>query len=125
MYNLRKYNYNWEEAFDSPSMGRQMTPEFRAELDRVLSDTAPVECAAPAGSVTFWHHKLVHTASENTSFGIRSGVIYECYKKAAQPWSRVSIRAQVEGGNLLDPWADWSEEVRNCKISGSSSTSRL
>jgi hypothetical protein len=120
MYRVqKKFEYDWEQAFDSPSMARQMTPEFRAELDSVLADTQPVRCHAPAGSAIFWHHKLVHTASENTGHGIRSGVIYEFYKKAAENWSRESIQAQVEGGNLLpDMWCDWSAEVRECALDG-------
>jgi hypothetical protein len=122
----RKYTYNWEEAFDSPSLGRQMAPEFRTELDRVLADTQPIQCHAPAGSAIFWHHKLVHTASANTGHGIRSGVIYEFYKNGAERWSRESIRAQVEGGNMPDMWGDWSPEVRDCALDPQgAATSRL
>ena len=68
-----------------------------------MADTEPVECHAPAGSVIFWHSRMVHSAGRNSGTGIRSGVIYEYYKKA-DPKIDNSVLAEVERGNLPDMW---------------------
>ena len=82
---------------------RVRNPEFDEELQRIVADTEPVECHAPAGSVIFWHARLVHSAGRNSGTGVRSGVIYEYYKKE-DPALDNSLLAEVERGNLPDMW---------------------
>jgi ectoine hydroxylase-related dioxygenase (phytanoyl-CoA dioxygenase family) len=82
---------------------RVRNPDYDEELKRIVADTEPVECHAPAGSVIFWHSRMVHSAGRNTGTGIRSGVIYEFYKKA-DPAIDNSVLAEVERGNLPDMW---------------------
>ena len=127
-YPLQKHHYDWERVWSegglTEGVGRTYCPEFIAELERIKKNTRPVECFAPTGSVTFWHHRLVHSASPNTGVGIRSGVIYDFYKKGP-PWSREQMRADVETGNPQDMWVDWSDEVRRCTISSDSVPAKL
>jgi hypothetical protein len=78
-------------------------PEYDEELKRIFADTEPVECHAPAGSVIFWHSRLVHSAGRNSGTGIRSGVIYEYYK-TEDPTIDNSVLAEVQRGNLPDMW---------------------
>ena len=70
-----------------------------------------MECFGAAGSVTLWHHKMMHEASVNRSTGIRSAVIYEFYKKE-DPALDNSYEAEMRRGNLPDMWGDWSAEVQ-------------
>ncbi len=82
---------------------RVRNPEYDEELKRIIADTEPVECHAPAGSVIFWHSRLVHAAGRNSGTGIRSGVIYEYYK-TEDPTIDNSVLAEVQRGNLPDMW---------------------
>ena len=94
---------------------RVRNPEFDEELARIVADTEPVECHAPAGSVIFWHARLVHSAGRNSGTGVRSGVIYEYYKKE-DPTMDNSLFAEVERGNLPDMWYVLSPSYCSCDL---------
>lgn len=53
------------------------TDRYNAALEGCKQDIEPVELYGPAGSVIFWHHRLMHSASRNRGTSIRSGVIYD------------------------------------------------
>ena len=63
------------------------------------------------GSCMRRHHRLMHSGSRNRGTSIRSGVIFEYYKKPV-PGLDNSPKAEVMRGNAPDMWGDWSEEVR-------------
>jgi ectoine hydroxylase-related dioxygenase (phytanoyl-CoA dioxygenase family) len=112
-----------------PGMKRMPGEEYGEEMEKIVKDTAPVECHAPAGSVIFWHHKMVHSASRNTGSGIRSGVIYEFYKKPdpARAYPEDALErtwAEEARGNEPDMWGDWSEEVQACPLPRADSADR-
>jgi ectoine hydroxylase-related dioxygenase (phytanoyl-CoA dioxygenase family) len=95
---------------------RETNQEYTEELARIVADTEPVECHAPAGSVIFWHSRLVHSAGKNSGTAVRSGVIYEYYKKA-DPSLDNSVLADVERGNPADMWCAHARAAA-CSFSG-------
>ncbi len=81
------------------------SPEYNAELKRILEDTKPVDCWGSAGDVVFWHHRLVHAASENHSSVIRQAVLAD--------YSRRDLDQLRLDPPQEDMWRDWSPEVQN------------
>lgn len=118
------------------------TDRYSAALDRCKTEIEPVELYGPAGSVIFWHHRLVHSGSKNRGTGIRSGVIYDFCADLSPPHrasdrltSQMTVQthdelcgctvdkkplpetdntplAEIARGNAADIWGDWSDEVR-------------
>jgi hypothetical protein len=102
-----------------PGMKSMPGEEYRKEIEKIVKDTVPAECHALAGSMIFWDHNMVHTASRNTGSGIRSGVIYEFYKNPnpARAYPEDALErtwAEEARGNEPGMWGDWSEEVQAC-----------
>lgn len=52
-------------------------PAYNTALEHARATIEPVELCGPAGSVIFWHHRLMHSGSRNRGVGIRSGVIFD------------------------------------------------
>lgn len=78
-------------------------PEYHEELARILADTEPVDCWGRAGDVVFWHHRLVHAASENHSSVIRQAVLADLNRVDLD-----QLRLDPPQENM---WRDWSEEL--------------
>ena len=74
--------------------------KVRLEFDQ----RAPVDTHGRAGDIVFWHHRLGHMASPNTSRQLRQAVLYDFVKKEIE-------RTQQEPPRQ-DMWRDWSEEMR-------------
>ncbi len=64
----------------------------------------PVDCHGNAGDIVFWHHRLAHMASPNTSRQIRQAVLYDYHKKDLE-------KTQAEPPQQ-DMWRDWSDQLR-------------
>ena len=77
---------------------------YHDELAQILLDTKPVDCWGSAGDVVFWHHRLVHAASENTSDVIRQAVLADLNRSDLD-----TLRLDPPQQNM---WRDWSEEVQ-------------
>ena len=81
------------------------SPEYLAEIDRIMADTTPVDCHGNAGDVVFWHHRLAHMAGHNYSSRMRQAVLYD--------FCRTDLdRARLDPPQE-DMWRDWSPQVRN------------
>ena len=78
-------------------------------IDQIKADTVPVDCHGPAGTVVLWHTKILHMAGQNCSADvIRQATIYGFMKTPASLPDPL-----VTDSTNLDPWRDWSEEIRN------------
>ena len=78
-------------------------PAYHEELARILTDTEPVDCWGKAGDVVFWHHRLVHAASENHSDVIRQAVLADLNRVDLD-----QLRLDPPQANM---WRDWSEAL--------------
>jgi len=77
-------------------------------IQQIKSDTEPVDCHGPAGTVVLWHTKILHIAGQNRSSDIiRQATIYGYLKTLA---SLSDAQALDNRGD--DAWRDWSDEVR-------------
>ena len=64
----------------------------------------PVDTHGRAGDIVFWHHRLGHMASPNTSRQLRQAVLYDFVKK--------DIEETQKEPPQEDMWRDWSDEMR-------------
>ena len=64
----------------------------------------------------------MHTASRNLGPGLRSGVLYDCYKKEgggggraidSSPWEEIRCGHR---GSAAEMWWDWSDELQACPL---------
>lgn len=80
------------------------SPEYDAELERVIQDTTSVDCWGEEGDVILWHHRLAHMAGNNYSTSIRQAVLYDF------------TRTDLDQCRLDPPqenmWRDWSAAVQ-------------
>jgi ectoine hydroxylase-related dioxygenase (phytanoyl-CoA dioxygenase family) len=90
-------------AYDSQYRNEQ-TPEYDI-WRQYYNAQQPVDCYGEAGDIVFWHHRLAHVASPNSSKQIRQAVLYD-YKKT-------DIEKTQEEKPQQDMWRDWSEELRD------------
>lgn len=81
------------------------TPEYEAEIARVLSDTQPVDCWGEAGDVVLWHHRLAHMAGHNYSSVIRQAVLYDFCKTDLD-----EARTRPPDDDM---WRDWSDALKS------------
>jgi hypothetical protein len=79
------------------------SPEYRSELRRILKEVQPVDCWGEKGDVVFWHHRMVHCASENHSQVIRQAVLGDISRADLD-----SLRLNPPQRNM---WQDWSNEL--------------
>ena len=68
----------------------------------------PVDCHGGPGDILFWHHRIGHAASPNTTRRIRQAVLYDYVKK--------EIEETQEEPPQEDMWRDWSEELRGVDL---------
>lgn len=80
------------------------TPEYEAELARVIEDTEPVDCCGEAGDVVLWHHRLAHAAGHNHTDVIRQAVLYD--------FTKTDLDTCRLDPPQADMWRDWSEDLR-------------
>jgi hypothetical protein len=80
------------------------TPEYEAELARVIGDTEPVDCCGEAGDVVLWHHRLAHAAGHNHTNVIRQAVLYD--------FTKTDLDTCRMDPPQADMWHDWSLELR-------------
>ena len=80
------------------------TPEYEAELARVIEDTEPVDCCGEAGDVVLWHHRLAHAAGHNHTDVMRQAVLYDFTKTDLDDCRRDPPQDEM--------WRDWSEALR-------------
>lgn len=83
--------------------GEDRWPTFEAAVKEVERSTKPVEVTGPAGTVVFWHQRLVHTAGINTRPTVRHATLCD-FKNAAF----LSAADSVAG----DLWSTWSPRVK-------------
>ena len=65
----------------------------------------PVDCFGEAGDIVFWHHRLAHMASPNSTCNVRQAVLYD--------FKKTDINQTQLGPPLDNMWEDWSAEFRN------------
>ena len=101
-------------------------PLSNAELAaQVMTDTAPVECYGPRGTVVFWHYMLLHGAGLNTQPGVvRQSIIYDYnltaeakmeWLAAKQKWEAMGCTGAGGGGRDNEAttlWAGWQHAGR-------------
>jgi hypothetical protein len=83
--------------------GEDRLASFDEALKRIEAKTRPVEITGPAGTVIFWHQRLVHTAGINTSQAVRHATLCDFKNERF-----LAIAEQP----LSDPWATWSARIR-------------
>ena len=64
----------------------------------------PVDTHGKAGDIVFWHQRLGHMASPNTSSQLRQAVLYDYLK--------TDIEQSQQEPPQEDMWHDWSDELR-------------
>jgi hypothetical protein len=82
--------------------GEDRLPSFDQALAEVQAQIRPFEASGPAGTVVFWHHRLVHTAGVNTRKTVRHASL--CDFKNEQ------ILAAADRPSA-DMWSTWSPRV--------------
>ncbi len=82
---------------------RDKTEEYEQVRERFDQQT-PVDTHGQAGDIVFWHHRLGHMASPNTSRQLRQAVLYDFVK--------TDIEETQQEPPLEDMWRDWSAEMR-------------
>lgn len=109
----------WKDQWEAFLEGERHTDDHLAErraggyndpvIRQIKSDTEPVDCHGPAGTVVLWHTKILHIPGQNLSSDIiRQATIYGFMKTPASVPD-----ALVTDETNLDIWRDWSAEVRN------------
>ncbi|HYJ06680.1 MAG TPA: phytanoyl-CoA dioxygenase family protein [Chthoniobacterales bacterium] len=83
--------------------GEDRLPTYEAALKEVERSTRPVEVTGPAGTVVFWHQRLVHTAGINTRRTVRHATLCD-FKNATFLSAADSVAA--------DSWSTWSPRVK-------------
>lgn len=79
--------------------------QVREAMHRELS--GGVEITGAAGTVIFWHHRLLHGAGTNRGVRIRAACLHDFHRTDLQ-----QCRERVP--SATDMWRDWSEAVRAC-----------
>ena len=108
----------WKEQWEAFKAGEKHTDKLleirRAGgytdpvIGEIKSDTKPVDCHGPAGTVVLWHTKILHIAGQNTSDNvIRQATIYGFLKTPEALPDELAVD-NTDG----DVWRDWSKEVR-------------
>lgn len=82
--------------------GEDRLPSFDDALAGVGAEIRPFEVSGPAGTVVFWHHRLVHTAGINTRNTVRHATL--CDFKNEQ-FVAAADRPSA------DMWSTWSPRV--------------
>ena len=82
---------------------RDKTEEYEQVRERFDQQT-PVDTHGQAGDIVFWHHRLGHMASPNTSRQLRQAVLYDFVK--------TDIEQTQQEPPQEDMWRDWSDEMR-------------
>lgn len=88
--------------------GEDRLPTYEAALAEVERSTQPVEVTGAAGTVVFWHQRLVHTAGINTQPTVRHATL--CDFKNAAFLSAADAAA-------TDLWSTWSPRVQELAAS--------
>jgi hypothetical protein len=83
--------------------GEDRRPTYEAALTEIEGSIKPVEVTGPAGTVVFWHQRLVHTAGINTRRTVRHATLCD-FKNAT-----FLAAADSLAGDL---WSTWSPRVR-------------
>ncbi len=103
-----------------PGSHRAFYPTFTSQYLRNQDEVAyekvrdefnqhtPVDAHGQAGDIVFWHHRLGHMASPNTSKQLRQAVLYDFLKTDME-------QTQLEPPQE-DMWRDWSDEIRAIDI---------
>ena len=69
-----------------------------------FNERTPIDTHGRAGDIVFWHHRLGHMASPNTSRQLRQAVLYDFVK--------TDIDQTQQEPPQEDMWRDWSDEMR-------------
>lgn len=79
------------------------SPEYDAELARIMDDTEPVDCWGSKGDVILWHHRLAHMASHNYTSKMRKAILGDFVTTDLD-----QLRCDPPQENM---WRDWSGRV--------------
>jgi hypothetical protein len=93
--------------------GEDRLPTFEAALMEIGRSLKPVEVTGPAGTVVFWHQRLVHTAGINTKRTVRHATLCD-FKNA----TFLAAADSVAG----DLWSTWSPRVKELARSSGNET---
>jgi len=86
---------------------RDTTADHEPTRERINQQT-PVDTHGEAGDIVFWHHRLGHMASPNTSGQLRQAVLYDFLKNNI---------GEIQHQPLpQDMWHDWSSEMRAIEL---------
>ena len=83
--------------------GEDRLSSFDEAVERIQASIAPVEITGPAGTVIFWHQRLVHTAGINTLRIVRHATLCD--------FKNERFLAAAEDAPT-GAWATWSARVR-------------
>ncbi|MGY8827156.1 MAG: phytanoyl-CoA dioxygenase family protein [Candidatus Latescibacterota bacterium] len=108
----------WEEQWKAFKEGGKHTDKLLKErkaggysdpvIGQIKTDTQPVDCHGPAGTIVLWHTKILHMAGQNQSDDIiRQAAIYG-YLKTTDALPDKLVMDPTDG----DIWRDWSDAVR-------------
>ena len=104
----------WPEshrAFYPTFTSQYLRDQDEAAYEKVRTEfnqRTPVDTHGQAGDIVFWHHRLGHMASPNTSRQLRQAVLYDFLKK--------DIEQTQQEPPQKDMWRDWSAEMRAIAI---------
>ena len=95
--------------------GEDRLPTYEAALTEIGRSIKPVEVTGPAGTVVFWHQRLVHTAGINTRRTVRHATLCD-FKNDTFLSAAESVAA--------DLWSTWSPRVRELAASSGDAVAR-
>ena len=104
----------WPEshrAFYPTFTSQYLRDQDEAAYEKVrtaFNQRTPVDTHGQAGDIVFWHHRLGHMASPNTSRQLRQAVLYDFLKQ--------DIEQTQQEPPQKDMWRDWSDEMRAIAI---------
>jgi hypothetical protein len=121
--NWRYHSELYREGLSRPSDRRAPNGDSINDLgNQVMSDSLPVECCGPTGTVVFWHYLVLHAAGINRfPDSIRQSVIYDFkltptankelagHRAPSQPVGRNDFSAADEADSL---WAGWNVPLK-------------
>lgn len=88
--------------------GEDRWPTYDAAVQEIERSARPVELTGPAGTVVFWHQRLVHTAGINTRPMVRHATLCD-FKNDAFLSAADSVTD--------DLWSTWSSRVQELAAS--------
>ena len=84
------------------------TTEEHDKVRETFNKQTPVDTHGEAGDIVFWHNRLGHMASCNTSAQLRQAVLYD--------FCKLDLESTQNDPPQSDMWRDWSAEMRAIAI---------